>query len=318
MKRRVLGRTGIEVSEVGFGVLTMGKTQLNLSLKDGAELISYALERGLNFLDTAQYYDTYPYIKKALFGGRFDPVISTKSLVASYEDMAKAVEEARRELRRDVIDIFLLHEVRSDLDFKRRAGAWDYLNEAKAKGLVRAIGLSTHHVDVAEAAALDEECDIVFPLINYQGLGIRKHGEPGTRAEMERAIRLCAQKSKGVYTMKALGGGTLTGHYMEALDYAFSIPGVASAMIGFGKKQEVDDIFDYCEGRMAPGYNPDVTHKRIHIDLGDCEGCGQCIERCPNKAIGRNEQGLAIVDHEKCVTCGYCAPVCPVRAIVMY
>ena len=306
------------MSEVGFGVLTMGKTQLNLPLEEGAELISYALERGMNFLDTAQYYDTYPYIRKALLRSGFEPVISTKSLVSSYEDMKAAVEEARSELDRDVIDIFLLHEVRSALDLKERQGAWEYLNEAKSRGIVRAIGISTHHVDVAEAAAYERECDIVFPLINYQGLGIRKHGEPGTKEEMAEAIRHCAENGKGIYIMKALGGGTLTGHYREALDYAFGIPGACSTMIGFGKKQEIDDIFDYCEGRMPEDYNPDITHKRIHIDLGDCEGCGQCIKRCPNKAIGRNENGLAVVDHEKCVTCGYCAPVCPVRAIVMY
>ena len=41
-------------------------------------------------------------------------------------------------------------------------------------------------------------------------------------------------------------------------------------------------------------------------------------ERCPNKAIFRNEAGLADVDHSVCLTCGYCAPVCPVRAIIMW
>ena len=65
-------------------------------------------------LDTAQYYHTYPYIREALknaAGG--DPVISSKSLAHDYDGMAAAIEEARRSIDRDVIEIFLLHEVRS-------------------------------------------------------------------------------------------------------------------------------------------------------------------------------------------------------------
>lgn len=318
MKKNLLGRTGIDVTEVGMGALTMGRTQLNLPLDAGAELIRYAILRGINFIDTAQYYQTYPYIKKALSETNATPVISTKSLSCEYFDMRDAVEEARRELDRDFIDIFLLHEVRSFKDFQARKGAWEYLNEAKEKGLIRAIGMSTHHVDVAESAASIPECDVLFPLINYRSLGIRKYDRPGDKEDMAAAIRLCDEKGIGVFTMKAFGGGNLTDHYRKALDYVFSLSGVSSAMIGFGNKREIDDIFDYCEGRMPEDYNPDVAHKKIHIDQGDCEGCGACIKRCPNMAIVRNTNGLAQVDHRKCVTCGYCAPVCPVRAIVMY
>ena len=54
------------VTPIGFGVLTVGNTQLNLPVEEGAEVLRYALERGINFLDTAQYYETYPYIREAL------------------------------------------------------------------------------------------------------------------------------------------------------------------------------------------------------------------------------------------------------------
>ena len=76
-------------------------------------------------------------------------------LGADYESMKDAVEEARDALDIDVIDIFLLHEVRSG-QFAERAGAWEYLNKAKTEGLVRAIGVSTHNVDVVrEMASVD-------------------------------------------------------------------------------------------------------------------------------------------------------------------
>ena len=166
MKKKVLGNTGIEVSIAGFGVLPMGPSQLALTVEEGAEIIRYALKNGINFLDTAQYYRTYPYISKALENREFDDVIiCSKSLCWDYEGMMEAILEAKESLNRDVIDIFLMHEVRAG-QLEDRSGAWEALKDAKAKGLVRAIGLSTHHIDVTSAAASMDDLDVVFPLIN--------------------------------------------------------------------------------------------------------------------------------------------------------
>lgn len=229
----------------------------------------------------------------------------------------EAIEEAREALHRDVIDIFLMHEVRSG-QLELRQGAWQALIDAKSKGLVRAIGLSTHHIDITKAAASMTELDVVFPLINYAGLGIRKGDEFGSKEEMLEAITLCHQAGKGVFSMKAFGGGSLTGHYQEALDYVFSKDAIDSVMIGFGKISEVDDLLSYLDGSMEKSYNPDISKKRVYINQEDCEGCGSCKAACPAGAIFYNENGLAEVDHEKCLTCGYCSPVCPVRAVIMY
>lgn len=318
MRKQNLGNTGIEVTPVGFGVLTVGRTQMNLSLDEGAAVLRYALECGINFLDTAEYYQTYPYIKKALQGSNFEPVIASKSLGHSFHEMKNAIEEARSALNRDMIDIFLLHEVRNDPDWSNRSGAWECLQEAKAKGVVKAIGISTHHVDAAARAAATKEIDVLFPLINFRGLGIRKGTGTGTREEMADVIRNAAAGGKGVFAMKVFGGGNLTGHYLEAIDYVRGLEGITSMMIGFGYHHEIDRILEVMDGTIDPGYTPDMTEKRIRIDQGDCEGCCACIKRCPNHAIFRNKHGLAEVDHQICLTCGYCAPVCPVRAIIMF
>lgn len=318
MEKVFLGNTGLKVSIAGFGVLPMGPSQLALSVEEGAEIIKYALKNGINFLDTAQYYRTYPYISKALEGENFeDLVICSKSLCYDYEGMMDAILEAREELKRDVIDIFLMHEVRSG-QIEERAGAWEALKDAKEKGLVRAIGLSTHHVDVTMQAANIEELDVVFPLINYASLGIRKGDAFATKEEMMEAITACHNAGKGVFSMKAFGGGGLTGHYQEALDYVFTKSEIDSVMIGFGKLREVDDLLSYINGTMEKSYNPDVSKKRVHINQEDCEGCGACKAACPAGAIFYNENGLAEVDQTKCLTCGYCSPVCPVRAVIMY
>lgn len=318
MKKKRLGNTELEVSIAGFGVLPMGPSQLSLPIEEGAEIIRYALKNGINFLDTAQYYRTYPYISKALETGEFDDVIiCSKSLYWDYEGMMEAVLEARESMNRDVIDIFLMHEVRSG-QLEERSGAWQALKDAKENGLVRAIGLSTHHIDIAKTAASMEDLDVVFPLINYAGLGIRKGDEFGTKEEMMEAINLCHQAGKGIFSMKAFGGGSLTGHYQKALHYVFSKNEIDSVMIGFGKISEVDDLLSYLNGSMDKTYNPDISKKKVYINQEDCEGCGSCKSACPAGAIFYNENGLAEVDHEKCLTCGYCSPVCPVRAVIMY
>ena len=318
MKKKRLGNTDLEVSIAGFGVLPMGPSQLALPVEEGAEIIRHALRNGINFLDTAQYYRTYPYISKALENGEFeDVIICSKSLCQDHEGMMDAILEARESLNRDVIDIFLMHEVRSG-QLEERMGAWQALKDAKEKGLVRAIGLSTHHIDITKAAASMEDLDVIFPLINYAGLGIRKGDEFGTKEEMLQNMTDCHVAGKGIFSMKAFGGGSLTGHYQEALDYVFSKDCIDSVMIGFGKISEVDDLLSYLDGSMDKSYNPDISKKKVYINQEDCEGCGACKAACPAGAIFYNENGLAEVDHKKCLTCGYCSPVCPVRAVIMY
>lgn len=318
MNKRELGSTGLYVSEIGFGVLPMGKTQYNLPLDVGASLIRYALSRGINFFDTAQYYETYQYICKALEPKDYSPVIISKCLYPSYSQMDQAIEEAIREMNVDYVHGFLLHEVRGAEDFDDRCGAWQCMKDAKRAGLIKAIGVSTHHVDTAFNMACQIDCDLLFPLINKDGLGIRNGDGPGTASDMAKAIELNNEAGKGVFTMKVFGGGNLTGSYMECMDYITGLTGVSSRVIGFSNRKEVDTAIAYAEGFLDRGYVPDITDKRIQVEQSDCEGCGACIKRCPNHAIFFNRAGLAQVDPKICITCGYCAPVCPVRAIIMY
>ena len=74
MKYAILGKSGLKVSELCFGVLPMGPLQANIPIKDGAKIIRKGLDSGINFLDTAQVYKTYPYIKDALAGFTGDAV----------------------------------------------------------------------------------------------------------------------------------------------------------------------------------------------------------------------------------------------------
>ncbi len=317
MKKILLGNTNIEVTPVGMGALPIGPNQRNLPIGEGASIIRYAMERGINFIDTAQYYDTYKYIAEAIRGTNFEPVISSKCLADDYDSMKAAIEEARIALDRDVIDIFLLHEVRTGR-FSQKAGAWECLQDAKAKGIIKAVGISTHHVDVCMEMSGVSECDVVFPLINYAGLGIRKGMGTGSAEEMMESIKACYGAGKGIFSMKTFGGGPLMGEYQKALRYILEKPEIHSAMIGFGSHKDIDGLFDFVDGRMPEGHNPDISKKKMIVEQSDCEGCGNCKRTCPAEAIFYNENGLAEIDQSKCLTCGYCAPVCPTRALIMY
>nr|WP_298877301.1 aldo/keto reductase [uncultured Mogibacterium sp.] len=321
MKRIRLGLSCIEVSPVGMGTLTMGFSQKNLSVDEGARIIVHAVRSGINFLDTAQYYDTYRYLKPALDIIKLDealeaPVICSKTLETDYEGAAAAVDECLEELGIGQIDIFLLHEVRGIPDLDERREAWEALQDKKAKGLIKTIGISTHHVDACKAAAELDSCDMVFPLINKAGMGIRDGKKQGTREDMEEAIKLCSERGIGVFTMKAFGGGNIIEDYVECLDYVTTLEGVDAVMIGMGNAEEVDVAVKYFKGRLERNYIPDISKKRMMVDQSDCEGCGTCKARCVSKAIFWNDNGLAEISVDKCVRCGYCAPVCPVRAIV--
>ena len=151
MEYNKLGSTKLEVSKICFGSLTLSPLQANLSLDESFKLLKAAFDNGINFIDTAEIYENYPQLKEALKHNDQDIIVSTKCYAYTKEMMKDSLEKARRELDRDVIDIFLLHEQESMLTIKGHWEAVEYLIKAKEAGLVKAIGISTHHTKAVEA-----------------------------------------------------------------------------------------------------------------------------------------------------------------------
>jgi aryl-alcohol dehydrogenase-like predicted oxidoreductase len=308
MEYQFLGKTKLCVSRLCFGALTIGPLQAHLPLGAGASIIRAALESGVNFIDTAQLYQTYPYIRAALKDWPKDVIIATKSYDYTCGGMAASVEEARRALNRDVIDIFLLHEQESIHTFRGHAPAFEYLLEAKAKGMIRAVGISTHSVKMVEAAELLPEIEIIHPLYNRRGIGIMD----GSATEMGQAIERAGQQGKGIYAMKALGGGHLNQTPMEAFDFVLSHPYIQATAVGMKTTQEVAMNVALFSGQPV---SPDVFKavraeaRRLHVESW-CTGCGACVEACTAGAI-IVENGRAKPDISRCVFCGYCGARCP-------
>lgn len=307
MEYRELGRTGMTVSRLCFGALTIGPLQAHLPLAKGAAIIRAALERGVNFIDTAASYDTYPYIREALAGFREEVWVASKSYDYTADAMERSVEDGLRATGLEQFGLFMLHEQETRLTLAGHRPAMDYLVAAKEKGLIRAVGVSTHAVEVVEAAAEMPEVDVVHPLINCRGIGILDGG----RDDMLQAIANAKAAGKGVYGMKPLGGGNLLGNAPDAFAFVLGNPDLDAVAVGMQSMDEVILNTAIFSGESIPAAMWEKVRKaprRLHIENW-CIGCGACVARCGQNALTITE-GRAVVDPARCVLCGYCSAVC--------
>lgn len=308
MEYRTLGTTGLVVSRLCFGTLTISPLQAALPVEEGASIIRHALALGVNFIDCAELYKTYPYVREALRYGRYEAVIATKSYAYTREMMRRSLEQARRELDRDSIDLFLLHEQESLLTIRGHWEALEFLLNARERGWVRAVGISTHHIAAVEAAVKIPEIEVIHPLYNIRGIGIRD----GSPEEMLAAVRRAHAAGKGVYGMKALGGGHLLADPVTALRAVLCLPEFDAIAVGMRSVQEVEYNVRLFSGQAIPQDLVDIlqrTPRRLHIEDW-CAGCGSCVEACHAGALRLNGDRPE-VNPECCCLCGYCAAACP-------
>ncbi len=309
MQKVNIGQTGIRVSELGYGTLILGSLQADLSPVSGAKAIRRAFELGVNFYDTAKSYRTYPHLKLGLEGiARDQVVIASKSHARTYTEMKSDVEECLRELSLERIGIFHLHLVSSGENLAARRGALDCLIEFRERGLIGAIGASTHTIAGVRALNREPAIDVVFPVLNQRGLGIID----GNLAEMLEALSETRRQGKFVYAMKPLGGGHLYREVAQSISYLRQLPQCDAIAIGMKDEAEVEMNVAIFEGQTVT----DDVKRRVHAverrlkvyDL--CTGCGLCIDECDQDALSLID-GKASVDETKCILCGYCAAVCP-------
>jgi uncharacterized protein len=320
MEKRVLG--GIYVTQLCFGSLTVGPLQAALTADAGSTVIAYALEQGINFIDTAQYYNNYEYIRLSMLKSRcYDTVISTKTYAYDRKTAEAALNEARCALDRDYIDIFMLHEQESVHTLRGHAEALDFMFEMKEKGLIRAVGASMHYIAAVNGACetyYTRPLDIIHPIYNKRGLGIAD----GSIEAMTRALCRAKALGIGIFTMKPLGGGHLYSDAGAAFDFVLdSVTETGKSLadsvaVGMQSVDEVDANIGYFKTRLFGTEAEKLLRakkRQLHIE-DYCEGCGRCAERCGQDAIMIKE-GHAVCDYNRCVLCGYCSAVCPLFAI---
>jgi predicted aldo/keto reductase-like oxidoreductase len=180
--------------------------------------------------------------------------------------------------------------------------------EARKSGLIQAVGVSTHSVEVVREVCRMDEVDVVHPIVNYKGLGIID----GTIDDMLGAIQMAHECGKGIYSMKPLGGGNLSRNYRDCFEFVLNNKFIHSVAVGMQNEEEIYANIAIFEGRVPDEKTNNYLinrNKKLHIDDW-CEGCGKCINACKNSAL-EFKDGKAHVIGEKCVLCGYCSAYCP-------
>ncbi len=303
--------------ELIFGSLTMAPLQRNMSPKDGGLVIASAINRGLRWIDTAQMYGSYPHVKEGIKESKIDKnlmVISTKSTAKSYIDMNIAINEALKEMDLDFLDLFLLHAVKSPEDFEDRSGAFKALLDAKERGIIGSVGISTHSTKCAKKLATNTKIEWFHLMFNKQGIGLTD----GTIEDQEENVRLIKENGGRIYAMKPLGGGYLKDQAEESLKWVKNHPLIDAVALGMTSEDELDmniKVFKNEEVSIELSDKLKAIEKTLFVFKSICIGCKDCEKACEQIAILVNKNNKAVVIKEKCILCGYCVPVCPKFAL---
>jgi diketogulonate reductase-like aldo/keto reductase len=167
-----LGKTNEKIPAIGLGTYGIGGYMHSDYSKDkeAIELIRYAIEIGLNFIDTAEMYGsghTEELIGEAIMGLREKVFIATKVSPShfSYEEVIKACERSLKRLKTTYIDLYQLHWPNPSIPIKETMKAMEYLVD---KGKIRYIGISNFSVEeTKEAMEALSKYEIVSNQVEY-------------------------------------------------------------------------------------------------------------------------------------------------------
>ena len=317
MEYRILGKTGLKISRMGFGGIPIQR----IDAEGTKTLIHELKDAGVNFIDTARGYTvSEEYLGYALEGIREDFVVATKSMSRTKEAMAADIDISLKNLRTDYIDLYQLHNLPPEqlAVVTAPGGALEALLEAKAAGKIRHIGVTSHSLDTFRMALeLPWVETFMFPYNIVE-------------TQAEDLIAKAAETNIGFICMKPLAGGaieeaTLALRYVCANpDVTVTIPGMADPTELEQNLAAVNDVSpltqeeiagfaavrsalgtqfcrrcNYCqpcsaginisgvflfEGYLSRYGLADWAKERyasLDKKASDCIGCGACESRCP-------------------------------------
>ena len=236
-----LGRTGIIVPQNAFGCLPIQRDSKEVAVR----LLREAYEGGMRFFDTARAYtDSEEKVGEAFDGMRGKVYIATKTAAKTPEGFRKDLETSLKTLRTDYIDIYQLHNVPQCYKPGDGTGMYECLVEAKEKGLIRHIGITTHKLAVAQeiiASGLYETLQYPFSYLSSE-------------KEID-LVRGCIDADMGFICMKALAGGLITRSdaamaYMTQFDNLVPIWGVQ-------RENELQEWLSYMDN--TPSLTEEIT-----------------------------------------------------------
>jgi len=255
-----LGRTGIKVSLIGIGTGMKGGMRQSNQTRLGPEkfeaLLHYAFDKGIRFFDCADLYGSHRYLAAAFRDKPRDQyVIGSKIWVrpkgipeAERPDADVCVDRFRKELNTDYIDLVLLHCMVDPQWCDQQKRQMDILENLKAKGVIRAHGVSCHSLAALKAAAESPWVDSVHARINPFGDSMditdpeKKISDPQIVAGVLKQIH---DAGKGVIGMKLVGEGRYRNDPAkrdQAIRFVLGLKSVDMMIVGFEKGEEIDDF----------------------------------------------------------------------------
>jgi aryl-alcohol dehydrogenase-like predicted oxidoreductase len=225
VKRR-LGRTGEHVTIMGLGgeglLRTIGRD------KEAVELISTAIDLGVNYMETARAYaGSESYYGKALKGRRDKVFLAGKSHARDKDGALKHLSETLKNLDTSYLDLWQVHDVRTEDDINRifgPNGAIEAFTEARQKGLTRFIGVTGHHDPKVLKKCL-EQFDFDTALIPVNP------AEPTYKCFLEEVVPVASAKDIGLVGMKVFLRGLFEAPKKLLLSYALTQP-ISTAVVG--------------------------------------------------------------------------------------
>ena len=317
MEYRILGKTGLKISRMGFGGIPIQK----IDEEGTRKLLHEMMEMGVNYIDSARGYTvSEQYIGYGLEGIRDKFVLATKSMSRTKEAMAADIETSLGNFRTDYIDLYQVHNPSMEqLDqVIGEGGALEALMEAKAAGKIGHIGLTAHSTAVFERAlGLDWVETIMFPynIVEQQG------------AEL---IHKCAEKNIGFIDMKPLAGGAIEDATL-ALRYVCSNPDVTVVIPGMAEVRELEQNLAACSNTKPLADEELKAMEKVREQLGTdfCRRCNYCapctvginipsvflfagyLQRYDLADWAKDRYSTLKVKASACIGCGKCEPRCP-------
>ena len=309
MKRRRLGKTGLMVSEIGFG----GEWLERHPEEESIEVLKYAGEKGINIIDCwMPDPKSRDIIGKAISGSREQWYIQghigstwqngqyVRTREMKY--VKPAFEDLLTRLQTDYVDLGMIHFVDSikDWDHIMQSAFIDYVYELKKAGKVRHIGMSSHNPQIAKLAAESGFIEMILFSINpafdmlpasedFDAMLAEKFDEKlkGINPDRAELYSLCEQRDVGITVMKGFAGGRLFDAKrspfgvsltpVQCIHYALTRPAVASILCGFDTKEQVDAAVAYEEASQEEkDYASVIANAPFHSYSGECTYCGHC------------------------------------------
>lgn len=284
MRKRPLGNTDINVSEIAFGGVEIGMPY-GIGVKDTADmlleseaikLLHTALDAGINFFDTARMYgESETIIGKAFKHRRDEVVISTKcrhfldnegrlpSLPIFKEIIENSLDESLDALQTDYVDVFMLHQ--ASLDILENDEISFVFQNLKKEGKIKATGVSTYTPEETQKAIetgmwdviqfpfnlMDQRQAAFFAAAKEKGIGllvrsVLMKGLLSDRGKnLHPALKEVEQHIKSYAKLQKASGFSLP---MLATKFALSFPEVASILVGIDRKEYLEQTIEAANG----------------------------------------------------------------------